>query len=90
MNKYIIERDMPGIGKLTGLELREISQKACASIKGMGAGIRWLHSYVTGDKVFCVYEADNEELIRESSKLINLPITRITLVEDVVSPSDTE
>ena len=86
MNKYIIEREVPGAAKFTGLELREISLKACEIIREVDPGIKWIHSYITGDKIFCVYEADSEEIVRKSSEMAGLPVSKITLIEKVITP----
>src|SRR3546814_2528345 len=65
MPKYVIERDIPGAGKLSSQELKAISQKSCGVLSNMGPQIQWLQSYVTGDKVYCVYIAPNEKAVRE-------------------------
>ena len=90
MPQFIIERDVPGALKLSGLELSEISTRSCAAIRELGDGIMWIHSYVAGDKIYCVYEAENEELIRKSSEMAGLPVTSITLVSNMISPADAE
>ena len=68
MKTYLIERDIPGAGKLTAEQLKGISQKSCSVLKEMGPQIQWIQSYVTGDKIFCVYKAESEELVREHAK----------------------
>ncbi len=90
MPQYIIERDVPGALNLSGLELSEISTKSCAAIRELGKGIEWIHSYVAGNKIYCVYEADSEELIRRSSEMAGLPVTTITEVNNIISPADAE
>ena len=78
MPKFVIERDVPGVGKLSDAQLREISQKSVAVLKEMGVGIQWLHSYVTGDKVYCVYLAPDEATILEHARRTGLPANRIS------------
>ena len=87
MKTYVIERDIPGAGKFTAEQLKSISQTSCSVLKGMGPQIIWDHSYVTGDKIFCVYKAENEELIREHGKKGGFPVTAIYEVKDVISPA---
>ena len=73
MKTYLIERDIPGAGKLTQEQLKAISQTSCTVLKEMGPKIQWVQSYVTGDKIYCVYKAENEELIREHAKKGGFP-----------------
>ena len=87
MKTYVIERDIPGAGKLTGEQLKAISQTSCTVLKEMGPSIQWLHSYVTGDKIFCVYKAENIDLIKEHGKKGGFPVTAIYQVNDVISPA---
>lgn len=87
MKTYLIEREIPGAGKLTAEQLKGISQTSCTVLKEMGPKIEWLHSYVTGDKIFCVYKAENEELIREHAKKGGFPANKITQVGTVISPA---
>jgi hypothetical protein len=90
MPKFVIERDVPGAGKLTDAQLREISQKSVNVLKGMGPEIQWLHSYVTGDKVYCVYLASDEAIIQEHAKRLGLPATRISAVRRLIDPASAE
>jgi hypothetical protein len=90
MKTYLIERDIPGAGKLTPEQLRSISQKSCSVLKEMGPQIEWIQSYVTGDKIFCVYKAQNEELIREHAKKGGFPANKITEVSTEISPATAE
>ena len=90
MPQFIIESDVPGALNLSGLELSDISTKSCTAIKELGKGIEWIHSYVAGNKIYCVYEADNEELVRRSSEMAGLPVTTITEVTNVISPANAE
>ena len=87
MKTYLIERDIPGAGKLTPEQLKAISQKSCGVLKEMGPQIQWIQSYVTGDKIFCVYKAENEELIREHAKKGGFPANKITEVSSEISPA---
>ncbi len=87
MKTYLIERDIPGAGKLTPEQLKAISQKSCSVLKEMGPEIQWIQSYVTGDKIFCVYKAENEELIREHAKRGGFPANQITEVSTEISPA---
>jgi hypothetical protein len=90
MPKYVIERDISGAGKLTDAELASISQKSCSVLKGLGPQIQWVHSYVTGDKVYCVYIAPSEELIREHARQGGFPANRISEVKSVIDPTTAE
>ena len=90
MKTYLIERDIPGAGKLTPEQLKAISQKSCGVLKDMGPQIQWIQSYVTGDKIFCVYKAENEELIREHAKKGGFPANKITEVSSEISPATAE
>ena len=87
MKTYLIERDIPGAGKLTPEQLKAISQKSCSVIKEMGPEIEWIQSYVTGDKIFCVYKAQNEELIREHAKKGGFPANKIMEIHTGISPA---
>lgn len=87
MPKFIIERDIPGAGKLSQDELRAISQKSCGILRNMGPQIQWLHSYVTGDKIYCIYLADNEQAIREHAEQGGFPANRIEEVTTIIDPS---
>jgi len=87
MKTYLIERDIPDAGKLTPAQLKAISQKSCSVLKEMGPDIQWIQSYVTGDKIFCVYKAENEELIREHAKKGGFPANVITEIKTEISPA---
>jgi hypothetical protein len=87
MKTYLIERDIPNAGKLTPEQLKAISQKSCAVLQHMGPQIQWIQSYVTGDKIFCVYKAENEDLIREHAKEGGFPANVITEVSTTISPA---
>jgi hypothetical protein len=87
MNTYLIERDIPGAGNLTADQLKAISQKSCSVLKNMGPDIQWIQSYVTADKIFCVYKATNEDLIREHAKEGGFPANVITQISTEISPA---
>jgi hypothetical protein len=90
MPKFVIEREVPGAGSLTDAELRELSQKSVSVLKEMGPEIQWLHSYVTGDKVYCVYLAPDEATIREHAKRTGIPANRVSAVRRLIDPSTAE
>lgn len=87
MPKYVIEREIPGAGKLSAQELQAISQKSCAVLNTMGPQIQWLQSYVTGDKVYCLYVAANEQLIREHAAQGGFPANSVAEVLEVIGPN---
>jgi hypothetical protein len=87
MKTYLIERDIPGAGQFTPVDLKAISQKSCSVLTEMGPKIKWLHSYVTGNKIYCVYMAENEALLREHGKKGGFPVTNITEIETTISPA---
>jgi hypothetical protein len=87
MKTYLIERDIPDAGKLTPEQLKAISQKSVSVLKEMGPDIQWLQSYVTGNKIFCVYKAENEDLIREHAKKGGFPANVITEISTTISPA---
>jgi len=90
MPRYVIERDIPGVGKLSKQELQGISQKSCSVLEKLGPQIQWVHSYVTGDKIYCVYIAPNEEMVREHAKQGGFPANRISAVKSVIDPTTAE
>lgn len=87
MKTYVIEREIAGAGKFTAADLKGIAQRSCAVVKEMGPKIQWVHSYVTGNKLYCIYKAENEELIREHAKKGGFPVNTITEVASVFSPA---
>src|SRR5207253_9150435 len=87
LQTYLMERDIPNAGKLTPEQLKSISQTSCNVLKEMGPKIQWIQSYVTGDKIYCVYKAENEELIREHAKKGGFPANSISEVSSVISPA---
>jgi len=88
--KFVIEREVPGAGKLSDAEIQEVSRKSVSVLKGMGTEIQWLQSYVTGDKIYCVYLAPDEETIREHAKRTGLPANRISAVRRLIDPTNGE
>ena len=90
MPKYIIEREIPGVGKLSSQELQAISQKSCDVLTQMGPRIQWIHSYVTDDKIYCVYLAPDEATVREHATRGGFPANRISQVHSVIDPSTAE
>ena len=90
MPKYVIEREIPGAGKLTGEQLKAISQTSCGVLSKMGPQIQWVQSYVTTDKIYCVYIAPNEEMVREHAKLGGFPANSVSEVATVIDPTTSE
>lgn len=90
MPKYVIERDIPGAGKLSSQQLQAISQKSCGVLKSLGPQIQWVHSYVTADKIYCVYIAPNEDLVRQHASEGGFPANRISEVKAVIDPTTAE
>ena len=90
MPKFVIEREVPGIGNLSETQFREISQNSVNVLKGMGPGIQWLHSYVTGDKIYCVYLAPDEDTVREHAKRAGIPANRISAVRRLIDATNAE
>jgi hypothetical protein len=90
MPKFVIEREIPGAGSLSDAQLREVSQKSVNVLKGMGSEIQWLHSYVTGDKVYCVYLAPDEGMIQEHARRVGLPANRVSAVRRLLDASSAE
>jgi hypothetical protein len=90
MPKYIIERELPGAGGLSAEELQAVSQKSCGVLKQMGPQIQWVESYVTDDKIYCVYIAPNEEMIREHATQGGFPANRISEIKTMIDPTTAE
>ncbi len=90
MPKYVIERDIPGAGKLSPQELKSIAQKSCGVLEKMGPQIQWMESYMTDDKVYCVYVAPNEKMIREHAEQGGFPANRISKVTSMIDPTTAE
>jgi len=90
MPKYVIEREIPGAGKLTPEQLQGISQKSCSVLKNLGPQIQWVESYVTDEKIYCVYIAPNEALVKEHAKQGGFPANRISEVRKIIDPTTAE
>lgn len=90
MPRYLIEREIPGAGNLSDAELKAISQTSCGVLQKMGPQIQWVQSYVTGDKVYCVYIAPNEEMIREHARLGGFPANRVSQIKSTIDPTTAE
>jgi len=86
MQKYVIEREIQGAGKLTPEELRAISQRSCAALEKLGQGIQWLESFVTENKVYCVYYATDKEIIKAHAQCGGFPVNRIEAVSTMINP----
>jgi hypothetical protein len=90
MPKYVIEREILGAGNLSPKELQAISQKSCAVLQKMGPQIQWVQSYVTGDKIYCIYVAPNEEVVRRHAQQGGFPANRISRVTTMIDPTTAE
>jgi hypothetical protein len=90
MPKFLIEREIPGAGALTPAQLQGISEKSCSVLRVLGPQIQWVQSYVTGDKIYCVYIAPNAELIREHARQGGFPANRISEITTVIDPTTAE
>ena len=90
MPKYLIERELPGAGKLSASDLKAISQKSVGILEEMGPKIQWIHSYVAGDKIYCVYRAPNADMIREHAKRGGFPVDRISEISSEIEPATAE
>lgn len=90
MPKYVIEREIPGAGKLSPADLKAISQKSCGVLAAMGPSIQWVQSYVTGDKIYCVYNAPNEAAVREHASQGGFPANSVARVITIIDPTTAE
>jgi uncharacterized protein DUF4242 len=90
MPQYLIERNIPGAGKLSAADLKGISQKSCSVLNKMGPQIQWVHSYVTGDQIFCVYRAPNEEMVREHARQGGFPADKVSEIKTTINPTTAE
>jgi hypothetical protein len=90
MPKYVIEREIPGAGKLSAGDLKAISQKSCAVLRTMGPEVQWVHSYVTDDKIYCVYVAPDEASVREHATQGGFPVNSVARVHTVIEPVTSE
>jgi hypothetical protein len=90
MPKYLIEREIPGAGKLSPDQLKAISQKSCGVLNSLGPQIQWIHSYVTGNKIYCVYRSPNEALVREHASQGGFPANKISEITSIIDPTTAE
>ena len=90
MPKFVIERDLPGAGKLSQADLKGVAQKSCGVLRGMGPQIQWIHSYVTDDKIYCVYVAPDEAAVREHAKQGGFPANKVSRVRTMIDPVTAE
>ena len=90
MLKFVIERSIPGIGAAKASELQAISQKSCSVLHELGPDIQWVHSYLTGDKIYCVYNAKSEELVREHARRGGFPANSVSQVISIIDPTTAE
>ena len=90
MPKFVIEREIAGVGNLSGAELHAISQKSCSVLRQLGPEINWVHSYVTDDKIYCVYIAPDEATVRKHAEMGGFPANRISQVRAIIDPTTSE
>ena len=90
MPQYLIERNIPGAGKFTPADLKAISQKSCGVLNTLGPQIQWVQSYVTGDQIYCVYRAPNEEIVREHARQGGFPADRVLEIKNIIDPTTAE
>lgn len=90
MPKYVIEREVPGAGKLSPEQLKAISQKSCGVLDRLGPQIQWIESFVTDDKIYCIYRAPNEDMVREHAKQGGFPANKVSEVKAIIDPSTAE
>jgi hypothetical protein len=90
MPKYVIERIVPGAGKMTAGELKALSLRSCNVLNQLGPQIQWIHSYVTENKIYCVYVAPNEEMVREHARIGGFPASLVSVVKTIIDPTTSE
>ncbi|MCA1601736.1 MAG: DUF4242 domain-containing protein [Acidobacteria bacterium] len=90
MPKYVIERVVPGAGQMSPSDLKSLSQRSCTALNQVGPQIQWVHSYVTENKIYCVYLAENEELVRQHARLGGFPANHVAQVKAIIDPSTSE
>ena len=90
MPKFVIEREIPGAGKMTAAELAAVSRKSCGVLSSLGPSVQWLQSYVTADKLYCIYHATDESLVRRHAELGGFPANKISMVTGVIDPTTAE
>ena len=90
MPKYVIERDMPGVGKLSAADLQGASQTSCNVLQNLGPKINWVHSYVTDDKIYCIYNSPDEAMIRAHAEQAGFPANSVSEVRSIIDPTTAE
>lgn len=90
MPKFVIEREIPGAGKMTAADLKAVSKKSCGVLSSLGPSVQWIQSYVTADKLYCIYHATDESLVRRHAELGGFPANKISAVMTVIDPSTAE
>jgi hypothetical protein len=90
MPEYVIEREMPGVGSLATEDLKNASQTSCSVLNDLGPQIQWVHSYVTDNKLYCIYRAPNEEIIREHAQRGGFPCNKVSKVQTIINPTTAE
>ena len=90
MPKYVIEREIPGAGSMSAQDLHAVSQKSCSVLQNLGPQIQWVQSYVTGDKIYCIYIAPSEDMIRAHAQQGGFPANRISEIKNVIDPTTAE
>jgi hypothetical protein len=90
MPKFLIERNMPGVGSLSASDLKGASQKSCGVLRELGPDVQWIHSYVTNDKIYCVYRAPNEAMVRQHAQRAGFPADLVSQVGTIIEPVTAE
>lgn len=90
MPKFLIEREVPGAGSMSPQQLHALSQKSCSVLRNLGPQVQWVESYVTGDKIYCVYIAPDEHLVREHARLGGFPANRVSEIKAIIDPTTAE
>jgi len=90
MPKYLIEREIPGAGQMSSQQLQAVAEKSCSVLRNLGPQIQWVHSYVTQDKIYCVYIAPNEQMVREHARQGGFPANRISQISEVIDLTTSE
>lgn len=90
MPKFVIERELPGVGKMTATDLQAVSRKSCDVLDGMGGQVQWVQSYVTADKIYCIYNAPDEDKVREHARLGGFPANSVSRVMTMIDPTTAE
>jgi hypothetical protein len=90
MPKFLIEREVPGAGQLTPMELQSLARRSVGVLRQLGPDIQWVESYITGNNLYCVYVAPDEEMVREHGRLGGFPVNRVTQVQQIIDPTTAE